>query len=313
MQEERPRGDIDASRPPVGRHTPSVVALGAQLLVALLHDVADIEVGEGGHAQCLVPRGEELPVVVGAVGNVDAWAECPPSASPRGGEVRAVVGHQPQGQRKRPSHQRVLGIEAGVGAVGAMVIPSVRPCRPPPLLLVEQATVGRAPDALLAQVAADGGGATNPGIGHVEGRPAHEEAMAVLALGGSRLATHELVVVGKEVAIEHGAHREASGQAPHLPAYGGQQVARLLILVVVLRAVERVGTIVLRTQPHLPVEVYTQRGGWRVERAAIVSAGLAEVAVVSILFMLICIESQFDSFKLLHHELLKEKRERKNR
>ena len=40
---------------------------------------------------------------------------------------------------------------------------------------------------------------------------------------------------------------------------------------------------------------------------------LLYISDMSILFMLICIESQFDSFKLLHHELLKEKRERKNR
>ena len=33
---------------------------------------------------------------------------------------------------------------------------------------------------------------------------------------------------------------------------------------------------------------------------------------MAILIMLICIESQFDSFKLLRHELLNEKRERKN-
>ena len=33
---------------------------------------------------------------------------------------------------------------------------------------------------------------------------------------------------------------------------------------------------------------------------------------MAILIMLICIESQLDSFKLLRHELLKEKRERKN-
>lgn len=42
------------------------------------------------------------------------------------------------------------------------------------------------------------------------------------------------------------------------------------------------------------------------------SNALLYISDMSILIMLICIESQFDSFKLLRHELLNEKRERKN-
>ena len=232
--------DVDAHAPIARAYAHLVLLLRLEIDISLLGHIAGIEIGVGGQAQRLVVRGVHLPVIIGPVAHVDAGIEAIVAV-----ETRVAVGHHAGRQREAAHDDIMLQEEARVRPSATMVIKALAV---PDLLhvgRVEGRAVGRGVDVLLTDVEAYGRPARQPLQVGVDATAIHQQVVIVLAVGRAVLAADELIVVIIPVAIQLGRHLP-----PVLPVVEGQagrrhEIVGLLILVIVIGAVERVGTVAL--------------------------------------------------------------------